>query len=279
MEMFRKLKHAGLRKWSGQVFASPLVVHWGLHKAMTGYFTLVMLELRKRTGLSFSAHYANAGKIDEALRLSRNRSSSVLLLTDMFHCRMGPEIDFRGSLTLRDPRDVVISSYHYHKISREAWLHDPRFDWTKIFYDNVYIKTFGKPQISWLGKSYSDVLSVLDIEDGLLLELARVAQSFREIELFDFDDPRICVLNYEEILANELPAFRKLFDHYGLRDEYIDHAIKIVDRLSASNQKRIGNSHIREATTGEWKNTLKPLHLRLFEQELGNAILHAGYHF
>src|SRR4051794_29132107 len=26
---------------------------------------------------------------------------------------------------IRDPRDVVISAMHYHKASRESWLHEP----------------------------------------------------------------------------------------------------------------------------------------------------------
>lgn len=67
----------------GPVFASPVVVHWSVNKTVTGYYTRVMLGLRKVTGLCFHDLYADANGLAEAFSQSDRVTSSLILLSDL----------------------------------------------------------------------------------------------------------------------------------------------------------------------------------------------------
>jgi hypothetical protein len=272
----RELKHYALRRIAGCVFAKPLIVHWSAHKAMTGYYTGVMLELRKRTGLYFSAHYSNASHVLAAIRISSKYPSSVLLLSDLFDFHLSNEVEFRGTVTLRDPRDLTVSGYFYHQKTTEPWAHATNFDWVAISKDPIFIASIGVLNQRWIGRSYSNVLSELSSDDGLFLEMARTAPVIRKMRSIDLANPKILAIKYEEIIGNEVEAFDTIFRHYGLQGRYRNYVLRVVENLSAAKLTK-HNGHIRSATSGQWRTVFKQTHLELFNRELRDCLRVGGY--
>jgi hypothetical protein len=273
---FNFAKHFISRHLTGDVFASPLVVHWCMHKAMSGYYTQVMLELRKTTGIWISTHYASPRGVPKAVSRSGKYPSSVLILSDLFHVFDFQDIDFRGTVTFRDPRDLIVSGYYYHLKTNETWANTKRFDWRGLFEDQIFRESFGAPVSKWFGKSYSQVLNLLNQEDGLLLELIRVAPVLRSFNQFPFGDPRILRINFEEILGNEVDAFKAILLHYGLKSEFMPDVLKAVDAMSASKTHH-KNPHIRVPSGSTWNGILSDSHTQLLKIHFANEVRLSGY--
>lgn len=270
----RRIYDATLRASTGPVFATPLVVHWGLHKGMTGYYTQVMLQLRKQTGLLLSAHYADTSGVDVGISAASDARTSVVLLSDLLDYRVGEGVAYRGSITLREPRDLIVSGYNYHLNTNESWVHDRAYDWSAIGKEDSAADLLGGPPERWRGKSYGEVLRSLEKEEGLILEILRVSPVLRSYRFAN--EPGRLRIDYEDILGAEVDAFLRLFDHYGLQPAYRPSVLKTVEQLSAKNQQG-KSSHIRNPTSGKWKGVLTDKHLDLLSQRFGAIFEKAGY--
>jgi len=117
------------------------------------------------------------------------------------------EQDFRLSRFVRDPRDLIVSGYFYHKRGAEPWF---RFKgpteeyWAAI---NGHV-----PEQMPGNVSFAEYLSSLDQSEGLRQEM-----EFRKYHLSSMrhwaEDPRIKVLRYEEVITDQVGAFREIVEH------------------------------------------------------------------
>ena len=93
--------------------------------------------------------------------------------------------DFRIVRFVRDPRDLVVSGYHYHKRGAEPWF---RFRGpTENYWRAINAKV---PSGMQDGMSYAEYLNSLDLERGLLAELEFREYQFDSLRRWE-DDPRI----------------------------------------------------------------------------------------
>ena len=46
-------------------------------------------------------------------------------------------IPFKAIITVRDPRDIIVSGYFYHMTTHEPWVHQPRSDYGGKSYQEV----------------------------------------------------------------------------------------------------------------------------------------------
>ena len=77
---------------------------------------------------------------------------------------------YRASHLIRDPRDVVVSGYHYHRRTDETWVHEPS-------------DRYG-------GLSYQAFLLGVDEHDGLMAEIDRCARSsVAEMDAWSYGQP------------------------------------------------------------------------------------------
>lgn len=243
---------------------------------MTGYYTEVMLELRKRTGLRFSAFYDSTDGLDREIDRMARVSSSVLLLSDLLNTQVNDGTPFIGSRTLRDPRDLAVSGYFYHLRSNEEWLSRTDFKWEKLTDDPCFAKWFDLKFSNWCGKSYSEVLKSMSQKDGIALEIVRIAPCVRKMEKITMSDKSILQINFEQIVGNEVASFSKFFQHYQLNPKYLNAALETVEVLSAHNRRKC-NPHIRATEIGEWTTVLDTSHKNLIDSELRLALINGGY--
>ncbi len=242
-----------LRRTFRNPFASrgprPLLVHCGHHKAGTVWFRRILLTVIRPYGLRYRhgdsrsvppgtdlAYYANAGTFDRH--------------------QLGDR-PFRGSHLIRDPRDLVVSGYEYHLVTREPWAlqPDPRYD----------------------GVSYQTRLRELDEQAGLMLEIEWLASGTAlSLGAWDYDQPEFIELRYEDVLADERAAFESLFRWYGFNDAAVGSGLEAVDRFSLS-RGGARPSHVRSGDPGEWRARLGGAHVERFKELTGDLVVRLGY--
>jgi Sulfotransferase domain len=231
-------------------FHRPLLVHCSHHKAGTVWFLRVLMAvatsygLRSRVGAPEPiggqvdlVYFANAGDFDRDLLGSR---------------------PIRGSHVIRDPRDLVVSGYEYHLVTKEAWAQVPR-----PFYG---------------GRGYQDYLRSLNEYDGLMAEILWFAATTAlGMEAWDYGQPDMLELRYEDVLADERGSFERLFRWYGFNDAALACGLEAVGRLSLRNSATTLAHPVRASVPGEWRDRLSPEHVARFKERTGDLVVRLGY--
>jgi hypothetical protein len=172
---------------------------------------------------------------------------------------------FRGSHVIRDPRDVIVSGYFYHLWTREKWAHEP-----------------GGP--SWGGLSYQAYLNSVDRHQGLLAEIEHcAATTLADMSAWDYTQPEFLELRYEDLIADELSSFTRLFEFYGFDEKAVAEGMAVVERHSIRSRPPAPNpegerpSHVRSGKSGQWREQFGPEHVARFKKLTGDLLVRLGY--
>ena len=164
---------------------------------------------------------------------------------------------------IRDPRDIIVSAYFYHLWTKEVWAHVPR-------------EEHG-------GKTYQEYINSLDKEEGVLAEINRSAKHLKYMGEWNYHNPNVMEIKYEDMIEDERSMFRKMFQHYGFSDSAIEKSLGVADRYSFGNmtKRKIGEkqdqSHLRSGRSGQWQETFTDAHKAHFKELLGQSLINMGY--
>jgi len=189
----------------------------------------------------------------------------------MAHLRYDPRVPellaahgIKPVFMIRDPRDVVVSGYHYHLWTKERWAH--------------------LPQEKYGGQSYQQHLKGLSKDDGLLAEIERSAGTvIRDMAAWDYNRPEFLELRYETVLADEDSEFERAFRFYGFSDDAVAYALQVVVEQSFRTKtgRAVGetatNSHLRSGAPGQWREQFGPQHVERFKELAGESLVRLGY--
>lgn len=228
----------------------PLVVHCSHHKVGTVWFKRVLEAVADNYGLKFEAQGHH----------SPSENTEVLFFDNAFRFKREyvEDRNFRGSHIIRDPRDLVVSAYHYHLRTTEAWAL--------------------KPSEELGGKSYREYLGSLNAHDGLLAEITRRARSgLASMSTWDYNQPEFLELRYEDVLRDEASAFENLFRHYGFRSSECLASVGIARGFSLDAVRRLQDEHVRSGQPGEWRTAFEPSHTARFKELTGDLVVRLGY--
>ena len=186
--------------------------------------------------------------------------------------------DYRGSHFVRDPRDLIVSGYHYHLWTGEPWCIAPDFDWRRIV-NHPFFKEYvaGDDKRAPQRISYRDYLNTLDKEKGMIVEMLWRQHHFEHVRNWNYQNTKIMELKYEDIIGNEVESFGKLFSHYEFHPKIIDRGLEIVEKLSLKNKKKSKTGHVRNGTTSQWAAEFSPLHEHVFNDLYGDLLATMGY--
>jgi hypothetical protein len=229
----------------------------GQHKAMTTYFTAVLGIMSAAYGLPF--RQCNRGFAPVP------RGGFMLNHTSDFETDEGWERAAAARIVkiVRDPRDLIVSGYSYHKWTDEAWA-NTRWD--------------GNP-------SLKERLNSLSTEEGLMLEIRRVARG-RETDYLRWIEPRegLLVLRYEDLMGDDREAlYRRIFEHWQFSGAPLEFGVKAMrlfefeSRTGRKPGQSSGGKHLRSGKSGGWRSVLTPEHLVAVEEEYGEVIAALGY--
>lgn len=155
--------------------------------------------------------------------------------------------DFRLTRFIRDPRDLVVSGYLYHRKGKEAWsrLRSPGpDDWAIV---NGVIPKDMKP-----GESYSGFLKRVDLESGLMAEIEFREKHFNSMMEWPDEHSQVKLLRYEDIIGREPAAFSEILEFYGLGPIQRMIGRGLAWKYSAKRQDQ-GYGHIRDPSTAQWR--------------------------
>ena len=172
--------------------------------------------------------------------------------------------DFVGSHLIRDPRDMAVSAYFYHKWCDEPWVHVP-------------LPEYG-------GTTLQKYLNGLSQDEGLMVEIRRGnKRDIRGIKRWSYADPRFFELKYEDLITDPQTHFTALFTHYGLNQEALALGLKIADDLHFDNRTRRSmgkekkKSHMRSGKPGQWRDYFTEAQKDLFKETHGDLLVRLGY--
>lgn len=221
------------------------------HKSMTTYFSAVLRLLAFGAGKRFSEINFEDPPSRAEIMLSNHSAFDVTAF--------GP---CKGAHVMRDPRDMIVSGYHYHKWTHEAWVHRTDSD----------------------GRSYQDKLNSVDKTTGLFMEIDHFIFLYRDLlEKWDTENPDVIEVPYEALMSEDRDdLYHKIFAHMGLTGDALALAIDLMRLFEA--KSRTGKSgdnqkfaHIRSGASQQWRKELEPAHIAYVDRELGTVLEKFGY--
>lgn len=231
------------------------------HKAGTVWLNHTFRKL----GEARAIRVVNAGR-DEALRRDELEPPLILLAAnsrlDKYPGLMEDE-HARALHVVRDPRDVLISSMHYHLRAQERWL--DRGD-----------ETLG-------GRTYREALSAHATERARMLFELEHATSGNVAAMGSWNraDPKSFETQYEALMGDEDgELFARIARHLGFQEDEIEicrnvfweHAL-----FGGGAHLKESMSHIRSGAVEQWKDVFDRTLAEAFAARLGDTLIQLGY--
>ena len=244
----------------------PRIIHCSQHKCLTMYYYKVMHKLFNWR--PYKKQYEHLESIEGVFYNTQHQYQCVS--TNGFRIDIERlQGDWRLSRFVRDPRDLIVSGYFYHKRGAEPWFRykDP----SEKYWQPINGKL--PPGIA-AGQSYSDYLNAVDLETGLIAEM-----QFRQYHLESLrgwpEDPRILLLKYEDILGNEKAAFQTLFRFYQFSPLLTQMGLFWVNKYRAKNQK--SDRHLRNPNPNQWREVFTDKANDYFNERYWDVLTQLGY--
>ena len=245
------------------------LVHCSYHKCLTVYYSKVLSTLYNRI-LRFSRGYKHFNSlIDDFYQESNSYKITSVNNHALDLQRMGSE--FRISRFIRNPRDLIVSGYFYHKRGAEAWskiINPGEVDWKVV--NGCIPRNMGK------GNSFSSYLQSLSKEDGLIAEIDFRENHLNSMKEWPIADPRVKIYRYEDLVDNELDVFEEILKFYEVT--WLEKSIGLIlaDHFSAKRQAG-KTQHIRNSKKSQWKEHFTTRVQDYFERQHGGLLERYGY--
>jgi len=244
-------------------------IHSSFHKCLTRYFIRIFNSLYNTTR-PYRPSYRHFESIEGVFY--NNLTNYKVLSVNGFAVdlsRLGE--NFRISRFVRDPRDLIISGYFYHKSGSEPWFKfkSPTLKYWYPINGNIPLKM---PK----DISYSEYLQDLSMEDGLIAEI-----EFRKYHLDSLrqwkNDERIKIFKYENILGNEKRSFEELLRFYDLPFYERKLGVWLAGRYSVGN--KTVSKNVRNPVPGQYKDYFTPKVTDHFNDHYGDILDLLGYSY
>ena len=264
----KTIRTAGSREPNAARISVPVRVHCGFHKCLTMYARRTYkracrLDFRRPRGFKHFFH-----RVDDFYDHCHNfRITSVsgnCLDLERFD-------DIKVVRFVRDPRDLIVSAYYYHKRGAEHWCHvvDPvEADWSEV--RGVIPETLPK------GESLTSYLNKATWEDGMRAELAFRRYHFDSMREWPKQHPNVLVYRYEDIIGREVDVFNEIFDFLGVPFHAQLWGRSYAKRHAAGRpQARL--DHIRNPTSGQWRDALPDDVITRIAEDYGDVLERYDY--
>ncbi|MEM9293647.1 MAG: sulfotransferase domain-containing protein [Acidobacteriota bacterium] len=251
--------------------SKPHLIHCSYHKCLTVYYGRVMkavFNLCQPWSRGYRHYNSHLDDFYSGFRQHRIASVNNRFL-DLD--RLG---SFRLTRFVRDPRDLVVSGYFYHRRGSEPWLtiqNPTESDW---YFANGRVPD----ELQGRGASFVEYLRSVPEEEGLLAELEFRRYHFESMMRWPTEHPDILTLRYEEILAAGPEVFGRLLRFYGLSTLQQRLGTWFGRRYSLERlKKRKSDPHIRNPSSGQWRKHFTPRVQQAFDDRFGGLVERLGY--
>jgi hypothetical protein len=161
---------------------------------------------------------------------------------------------------IRDPRDVIISSMHYHRKSDEKWLHVPE-------------ERYG-------GVSRQERLnSLADDEARYLFEIEN-SQGLARMGTWNYARPNTFECKYEDLIVDkEMNLFTRIASHLGFEENDLAACREVFWRNSLFGDKPVKKQqkHVRSGAPRQWPGVFNRRMGEAFVKTFGDILVQTGY--
>ena len=250
-------------------------VHCSYHKCLTVYFEKVLKRMvRTPFGLAgdyrhFDSHLDTFYRDCEGYAVASINNHALDL--DRFE-------DVRVTRFVRDPRDLVVSGYFFHKRSNESWcdVADPTNEDWEVVHGVVPDTMTMTMKRKAKQRTFRDYLNDVSLEEGLMAEMAFRRRHFESMWAWPKDDRRVELFRYEEVLGHEVEIFDQIFRFYELPFMNRRVGLHFAHRFRASSPS-LRSEHIRDPRIGQWREVFTHAVTKRFDDEYGDLIEMLGY--
>ncbi|MBM08838.1 MAG: hypothetical protein CMF69_04570 [Magnetovibrio sp.] len=246
-------------------YSSQKICHFSFHKNLTVYYARVAREFSHKTGRtqhhfnSFKEKFLKAHDFD--IRSVNNQYIDIEVL-------FKKQKNLTFSLFMRDPRDLVVSGYHYHKRGAEPWCNvkNPTFDTLQTV--NMHLPR----QFLQKNETICECLTRLDLETGLQMEVEMRVPHYETLRAWiNHQDNRgmLLTIKYDDVIKDSAACFEKLAHHYGFSNKDRLIWLGLAEKYSYNN---VSTKHVRDPSPGQWRKTLSQSHIDYFEDNYPDVI-------
>ena len=276
-----------------------MLLHLTHHKCGTRWINSICHEICFALGKRWESA-SNPGIFNHDLAaFARTSGVDFLSFTNARYAFIGDLDDYRGFHVIRDPRDILVSSY---------------FSSLKTHTDSNW------PALT----AHRQQLQEASTEEGLLLEMGFIADVFEALRDWNYGDDRILEVKMESLMQDNYSGLCRVFAHLGLLDQNdgstsavaaqtgalarllvnrlyartggwsllrlypptipVLHFLGVVHRnrfeakaRGRSRGQENKNSHYRKGQAGDWANHFTPKVEKAFKDTLGDLVVALGY--
>ena len=197
--------------------------------------------------------------------------------------------NYIGAHFIRDPRDVIVSGYLYHKRCSEDWCVNESPSATEpILFPNVPWSQQHRPEAwkaayikSLNNTSYQQNLLQRNQSEGILFEMNNYAAWTIESMLdWDYSNPRVREVKFEALMGDFDATFKKIFEFFGFTEIQRQHGMRIAQKedLGRKSDRQLrANNHISSRQTTKWQRYFETSHKEVFEKRFKGALAKLGY--
>jgi hypothetical protein len=169
--------------------------------------------------------------------------------------------DVRILHLVRDPRDVVISAMHYHKASRESWLHEPIPGYDNLSYQRA---------LQNLPTKFAQYIFEMDNSS---------ASTLRDMARWQYGRASCFEARYEDLRQDtELVTWQRIMTFLGFDAE--EQAIgnrRFWQNSLFGGLSRLGNRHVRSGAVAQWRREFTPELAAAFLKRFPRLLQSLGY--
>jgi hypothetical protein len=169
----------------------PLNFFFGHHKGATTWVRYLIERICNLRGDRWAVFDNPSQFSDDLLGTIAERCLDFVAYTNANRRFLTDLPPFRGFHLVRDPRDILVSAYFSHRNSH------PVGDWKEL-------------------EGHRQRLQELSIEDGLLAEMEFSAGVFEDIESWDYNQPNVLELKFEDLVENPYRTMLEAFAFLGM---------------------------------------------------------------
>ena len=197
--------------------------------------------------------------------------------------------NYKAIHLIRDPRDIIVSGFFYHRKCYEKWCLNCNFSVkNKINNPTVPFPMVHLPKKLKLkyindlnGESYQKKLLSLDYNKGLLFEMEHYAKlTIQNMSTWNYKNDNILEIRFEDLMSNYEIVLKQIFKHFDFSETKQDTAMKLSKKhnLKTMSSKELKkNKHILSRKTTRWKKYFKKEHKEKFKLLFPKILIRLGY--
>jgi hypothetical protein len=259
---------------------TPQLIVFSYHKTGTSLFLHVMTKVSALLGLTLVNHYGMVDRLDP-------KPDVVLLPHSLLRARI--DWPYRAIRVIRDPRDIWVSGYLYHRHCDEEWCINtdmvltPPIRWPKVDYafahwsedwKRGYLERLG-------GNSYQRNLLDRSFVEGLEFELdGYTGCTLASMREWDENVAAAVDVRLEDLMADFDGMMLRIFDHFGFKEGQKRAALNVArseDVRRMDEAAIAARPQIHSRAISKWRNILSSDQIVKFEASHGDLIRRLGY--